>query len=442
MRRLLRTSHKRLGWGVADQALSSLTNLALGVMVARAVSTTEFGAFSIAFLIYVSALGQCRALTSQPLVVRFSTATTERWRHAARSAGGVAFVLGAVVGVGCIGVGVLVGGTLGAALKSLGLMMPGLLVQDTWRFAFFARSTGGAAFLNDLVWAAVLFPALGALIAIGHSTVGWIVLVWGAAATSAAIVGVVQARTLPDPRAVSSWWRAHRDLAPRYAGEFAVTSGTNQAANYGIGVISGLSAVGALRGADVLLGPMKVLSIGLSLTEVPHGARTLLHSTRRLHRNSLVISLGIAAAGALWGGVLLLIPSSVGRSLLGETWAPARELVPALTVATVGRGITLGAIIGLRALAAARRSLRARVISSAGVLVGGLVGAAIAGAVGAAWGFAASTVPETMVWWSEYRSGLAERETGLATTGTTTVHLQFEEPGDPRTVYIRTDTSE
>lgn len=439
MRRLLRTARQRVGWGIADQAVSSLTNLALGVMVARAVSTSEFGAFSIAFLTYITTLGLSRALTSDPLVIRFSTATTERWRDAASSASGAAFVFGAVVGVGCMSVGLVVGGTLGAALAPLGLTLPGLLVQDTWRFAFFARTRGGAAFLNDLVWAGVLFPALAALIAFGHSTVGWIVLVWGAAATVAALVGVVQARTLPDPGSVPSWWRAHRDLSGRYAVEFAATSGASQAAVYGIGAISGLAAVGALRGADLLFGPMNVLIAGLVLTEVPHGARTLLHSTRRLYRNSLVLSAGIAAAGALWGGVLLLIPASLGRSFLGETWAPARELVPALTVLTVGRGITLGAITGLRALAAARRSLRARVISSAGVLVGGLAGAAIAGAVGAVWGFAASTVPEMVVWWSEYRRGIAEWETGRVRTETTTAHPQLEAPIDPWTVDVPTD---
>jgi hypothetical protein len=441
MRPTLRTLHGRLGWGVADQALSSLTNLALGVMVARAVSTTEFGAFTIAFLLYVSFLGLSRALTSEPLVVRFSTATAERWSEAARSAGGAAFVFGVVSGAICITIGLLVGGTLGAALEPLGLMLPGLLVQDMWRFAFFARSTGGAAFFNDFVWAAILFPALGVLIAFGQSTVGWIVFVWGAAATVAAIFGIFQARVLPDPRAVGAWWRSQRDLGSRYAGEFAATSGANQAATYGIGAISGLVAVGALRGADLMFGPTNVLFAGLRLTEVPHGARILLQSTRRLVRNSLFLSAGTAAVGAIWGGVLLLIPSNVGTSLLGETWEPARALVPALTFMTVGRGVTLGAITGLRALAAAKRSLRARMISSAGVLVGGLTGASIAGAVGAAWGFAASTIPEMVVWWSEYRRGMAEWEKGRGPTEGTSIPPQFEGPSDLSTIDTPTDSS-
>lgn len=441
MRRLLRAAFERFGWGVADQALSSLTNLALGVMVARSVSTRDFGAFSIAFLIYMSALGLSRALASNPLVVRFSTGSIEEWRAAARSAGGAAVALGVAVGLGCIGVGLLLEGTLGAALPPLGLTLPGLLLQDTWRFAFFARSTGKAAFLNDLAWAAVLFPGLGALIAFGHSTVGWIVLVWGGAAIVAALLGVLQAGTVPDPRAVWSWWRTHSDLSVRYAGEFAVASGANQSALYGIGAISGLASVGAIRGTALLLGPMNVLFAGLTLTAVPHGARVLLHSTQRLYRTSVYLSAGIATIAALWGGVLLLIPSSAGRALLYETWAPARELVLALTIMTVGRGMTLGAIVGLRALAEPKRSLRARSISSAAVLVGGIVGVAIADAEGAAWGFAISTLPEVIVWWGEFRSAIKGRRAGRVPVRTVPDSRRFEEAIDQSVVEGPTNTS-
>ena len=43
----------RLSWGVADQALSSLTNFAVGIVVARSLGIRELGAFSIAFATYL-----------------------------------------------------------------------------------------------------------------------------------------------------------------------------------------------------------------------------------------------------------------------------------------------------------------------------------------------------------------------------------------------------
>jgi hypothetical protein len=63
---------RRLGWGLADQALSSLTNFALAVLVARAVSTSALGAFGLSFTTYTITLGATRALCSEPLTVRYS----------------------------------------------------------------------------------------------------------------------------------------------------------------------------------------------------------------------------------------------------------------------------------------------------------------------------------------------------------------------------------
>ena len=56
---------RRLGWGLADQALSSVTNFVLGSLVARALPPGEFGAFSIAF-VNTRAFGASRALASEP----------------------------------------------------------------------------------------------------------------------------------------------------------------------------------------------------------------------------------------------------------------------------------------------------------------------------------------------------------------------------------------
>ena len=40
------------------------------------------------------------------------------------------------------------------------------------------------------------------------------------AATAAAIVGLVQARVIPQPQQLTLWWTRHRDLIPRYLGEY------------------------------------------------------------------------------------------------------------------------------------------------------------------------------------------------------------------------------
>ena len=44
----------RASWGLADQALSSLSNLAVGVVVARSSTVADFGVYALAF-------GGCRS---------------------------------------------------------------------------------------------------------------------------------------------------------------------------------------------------------------------------------------------------------------------------------------------------------------------------------------------------------------------------------------------
>jgi len=56
---------RRAGWGLADQAFSSLTNFAVGLLIARTVGPADFGAFSLAFALYNVAGDDERQLSTQ-----------------------------------------------------------------------------------------------------------------------------------------------------------------------------------------------------------------------------------------------------------------------------------------------------------------------------------------------------------------------------------------
>ena len=45
-----------MGWGVADQGMSSLTNFAVNIYIARELGAVEYGAFALAFVTYAFAL--------------------------------------------------------------------------------------------------------------------------------------------------------------------------------------------------------------------------------------------------------------------------------------------------------------------------------------------------------------------------------------------------
>ena len=96
--RLLRRGGRRLGWGAADQGMSSLTNFLLSVYVARTLGAVAFGAFSLAYVTYAFALNASRGLCTDPFVVRFSGTYLPTWRRAVARCTGTALIVGLVTG--------------------------------------------------------------------------------------------------------------------------------------------------------------------------------------------------------------------------------------------------------------------------------------------------------------------------------------------------------
>ncbi|MFF8196370.1 hypothetical protein ACF05L_37150 [Streptomyces bobili] len=397
----------RLSWGLADQAASSMTNFAVGIYVARSLGVTAFGVFSLAWVTYGVVLSVSRGLATDPLVVRFSGVPDASWRGAVARSSGTALGVGAAIGVTCLVAGLAVGGRVGPAFACLGVMLPGLLLQDAWRYSFFAAGTGRKAFVNDLVWGVALVPAL--VVAARQGSVAAFVLAWGASAGVAAAYGCVQCGIRPRMTGARGWLREQRDLSYRYLVENVGVSGASQLRAYGLGAIVGVGAVGAIRGAELLLGPFLAVLMGLSLVTVAEAARVLRRAPHRLARFCLVLGAGQAVAALLWGAALLLVPGRLGELVLGDVWDSASPLIVPAALGVAGAGLGTGAAAGLRALGAARRSLRSQLFASACYVGGGLGGAAVAGTAGSAWGVAAATVCSSAVWWLHLRAALRER---------------------------------
>lgn len=390
-----------------DQALSSATNFAVSVVVAREVTIREFGAFTTAFIAYTIVMGVSRSACMEAVLMRFSQVSHAEWSRATRAATGAALVVGTAAGGLSAVVGLATAGTFRAVFLALAVSLPGLILQDAWRFAFFAAERGRSAFLNDLAWAIALVPLLVLALSRGAS-VGPLALAWGTAATFAAIVGVFQAGLLPKPSGAIGWWRENRRLASRILGEFAAMTATAHLTLYGVGAVAGIRALAALRGAQILLGPLNVIVIGIGLVAIPEGVRLLKRSTASLRKAAQALAAALAACALTLGTVLVLLPERIGESVLGRTWGSARHVVFPIAICLAFWGITMGALLGLRVLGRFDQSLRARLISSAISLLGAILGAAFGGAEGAAWVWAVSLGVGSAIWWREF--GMAAKK--------------------------------
>jgi len=419
--RPVRQIGRRLSWGVADQAVSSLTNFAVNIYIARYLGAVQYGAFSLAYVTYGFALQASRGLATDPLLVRFSHTDVTTWRRAVAKSAGTAAAVGLAAGICMLLAAALLSGSTRLAFLALGLTMPGLLLQDSWRFAFFALGRGNLAFLNDMAWAVALFPALVLLQVTGHATVFWFVFAWGASGAVGAAIGPLQARVMPRLSAVWEWLSQQRDLGPRYLVEGTATSAASQLRNYGIGLLLGLAAVGYVQAANTLMGPFQVLLYGMGLVALPEAARILRNSPRHMKLFCVLLTVGLCLAALAWGVALLVaLPRGVGALLLGPVWRPTYPLVLPTTLFMMGGCASAGAGTYLHALGNARRSLRAGVIQAMLYVVGSLAGAASGGAVGTMRGAAVGMWIGALVFWLQLRAAL--RESRTVSTGPSVQH--------------------
>ena len=422
---------RRAGWGVADQALSSLTNFGLAVVLARGLTAEGFGAASITFAVYVLVLNVSRSLTSEPLTVRHSRQDRIEWAGPAAAALGAELVIGLITAAGLLVVARWVGGPSGGALAALAITMPGLLLQDGWRFAFFATGRPRAAFMNDLLWLVFMILTLAVALA-GGSPEPWpYVLAWGLAGAMAGIAGIAQARLLPAPRRTVAWFRTNRDLATRYAAESIVLAGSSQLRLVIVGVVGGLAMAGALRAGQVIMNALNPLSYGLQLTAVPEAVAIARRDRGRLTRYVARLAIGLGAVSLLWGVAVWLIPSGLGQALFGATWDEAHSTIPGQTIVVVASGLSAGAIVGLRALAAAGYSLRARILSSIIGLVAATLGAMTGDVALCAIAIGVAIAIGTIIWWASYV--LARRRPGSPQASATALadEIRLEADGVP-----------
>jgi O-antigen/teichoic acid export membrane protein len=405
---------RRLGWGVADQAVSSVANFLLGIVVARTLGAEGFGAFSLAYLTYAFVLSASRGVATDPLTVRFSGAGHRAWSDAVAAAAATGAAVGLVAGTACVAVGLVLGGDVGAAFVAMGVLLPALLLQDVWRFAFFAAGRPAQALLNDVVWTVLLVGALAGLMVTDRADVVGCVVAFGGTAAVAATFGLLQTRIAPRPGAVPAWWRTHLSLGGRYLGENVSIGAAGQVRFVALGAVAGLAAVGEVRAAEILMGPFMVLLMGISQVAVPEAVAVLRRAPHHLRRLCVALGGGLALVALTWGlAVLLVLPESWGAALIGELWGPGQSLLPLVMTGMVLAGLVVGAQAGLRALGAAPRSLRAQLTTATSYAVGGVVGAVVDGARGSCWGVVVAMACSTVVWWVQLDRGIADHLASL-----------------------------
>jgi len=387
------STRSRALWTLFDQLLSSGTNSILVFVVARAVSPAELGAFSIGFTVFSVVIGFSKSTGGQPLGIRYSGAPRSVFAAAAAKATGTAFVLGVATGLGCALIGTLMGGSVGSALVTLAVVLPGLLVQDLWRQVFFAQGRPAAAAANDAVWGVVQVAGVAVLLARDVRLASPMLLAWGAAAAVAALIGVVQAGFWPAPSRALDWVREHRDINGFLAAEFVTVQGALNASLLVVGAVVSIELLGALRGVQTVLGPTTIFAIGIVSWAIPEFSQHKSMTAAARLKAAYMLSAAVMTLGIVWGLGFLVLGQikygghPLGWQLLGDTWAATHHLLGLSIIQQAGAASTVGVSCMLIALGRAKDTFRLNVIMAPQLILYPVIGAVLGGGTGAVIGF-------------------------------------------------------
>ncbi|MFF3314729.1 hypothetical protein ACFYV5_04360 [Streptomyces sp. NPDC003035] len=379
---------------VLDQAASSLTNIAVLVIAARASSADGFAAFSMVYIAFTVLLGLNAAYVGQSVVLE--KGEEHEVGAAARSAVTFTAAASTAAAVPLLAVGALIGGPTGAALLALGAVLPIVLVQDGLRYAFSALRQPHRALAADTLRLLCAVPAL--LLQPHGSSPARLVLVWGLSALPAALLGLALLRPFVRNRPGDPRRYLRKDhLGRRFVVEFAVGNGSSQLAVLGLGLLASPLAVGALRGATTLFGPLNTLFTSVNAFGPPVLARA--GSRRATVRAAAALAAVLSFVALGWAAALYALPERLGRELLGATWESAAGLLPATGTQYAVMAAGTCALVTLRVLSP-RATLSVQVVFSLLSVALMLAGYALAGAPGAAWGLAAGSALKALGAWT------------------------------------------
>lgn len=385
-------ANRRLSVVVVDQILSGASNILIALLSAHMLGTAAFGYFGLILIIYAAAQGVNRSLVGDPLMVHPDDA---------RDRVGAPISAALIVGGGIGAVVALIGAALwlthvplGPELVILGVALPGLILHDLGRYLGFVTQRPWRSMQLDTLWLVLLLVVVAWLLVQHNESLSLFTLGWVGSGAVASMLVFVQHR----PRLSGGWaWLKERwYYSWRFLLSFTALQGSSLGFSVVIAVVASARALGAIRGVLLLLRPyvtFQTASVSAGVAEVANDPES--RGTSHVRR-TVSIAVGLAVINIL---ILLLLPDSIGRLILADTWDATKPLLPPACLQI----LALGFIAGPRAYLIGQKAVSVTVpidiASTALTVVMGTVGVIWDGAYGSVWGVGISNVIAAAVWW-------------------------------------------
>lgn len=376
-----------------DQCVSSASNFAVGVVVARVAGVAGLGAYALSYAAWLLIAALHRGLVTDPMAIAGEGRPSSDLVSHLRAGLAAELALGLLSGVAIalLGVVLMLSGqrSFGESQLALAPWIPALLAQDYWRWMGFIQAAPRKALANDLVFDAVQVGGFSSLMLTRTHSVFLVISAWGFSGLVAAFAGLRQFGVRPTLRGGLSSLKAKWSIGKWIGASDFASWGVAQMYGVLTAAILGPVALGGLRAAQGLVsGPSFVLIQAGGSLGLPEASRAFQDSGwPSLRRVSRIITV----AGLASVGLVLLVIIVFGRTLLGAIYGPPFERFQSLALVFaftyVIAVLALGTILELKATGHTRPLFRVQFSALIASTVAVLVLAPLFGVLGASLAF-------------------------------------------------------
>jgi O-antigen/teichoic acid export membrane protein len=351
-----------------DQCVSSASNFAVAVVVARVAGVAGLGEFSLAYAAWLVLAATHRSLITDPMAIENDVNQPDaKARIRAGLASELTLGLAAAATFAVVGTLLTLGNQRGFGVSFIALApwLPFLLAQDYWRWVGFMKAAPGQALANDLVFDAMQAVAFVSLIAVSLHSAAVAIGAWGLGAAAGAVYGLFQHSIRPTLSGgidrIRRRWAMSKWLV------MSSTTGWGASQSYSVLTAAFLGPVGlgGLKAAQGLVsGPSLVLLQAGGSISLPEASKGLAErgwpGLRRVAR--LTTAAGIASVGFI-GIVVLMFGRRLMVLLYGPEFGKYSHVALLLAVAYFFTTFSLGAILSLKTTRQTRVLFRVTLIT-------------------------------------------------------------------------------
>lgn len=387
------------GLAILDQGLISGSNFLIGILLARWLVPAEYGAFSLAFSVFLLLSYVYQSLLSEPQAVFSGSAYRECLRgylKALLSIQLVVTIFGLVLLGGSAAVVYYMGEADGlpGALAGVAIASPCILFFWLLRRSYYmnlapARAAMGAFIYFVLVVSGLIVAYKKALISPFSA---YLLMAIGALATALFLLTQVKKVLPPDacePPTARQAWQKHWEYG-RWALGVSVVTWIPYYMYYPlVSAFRGMAAAGQLKALMNLSLPMEQSYTALAILFLPYAARVCrekgIASSGPLVRRIILLFVGGAV---LYWGLMIPFKGVVFHLLYGGKYMEVAPLIPYVALGTTMWSAAFGPAILLRAIESPDLIFYARLVASILSLVVGVPATKIFGL----WGVVISII--------------------------------------------------